>query len=76
MRIIDHRAVAQDIVTACNQHNLTRDQAIKCLIYTATKLLTAELKTDDETAAEVLSKAAMSFRNEIKRVNRMFKDKG
>ena len=75
-RIIDHRAVAQGIVTACNQHNLTQDQAIKCLIYTATKLLTNELKTDDATAAQVLSKACLSFRDEIKRVNRMFKNQG
>ena len=75
-RIIDHRAVAQDIVAACNRHNLTQDQAIKCLIYTATKLLTKMLKTDDATAAEVLSKACLSFRDEIQRVNRMFKNKG
>jgi hypothetical protein len=75
-RMVDHRAVAQDIVTACNWHNLTQDQAIKCLIYTSTKLLTKELKTDDVTAAEVLSKACLSFRDEIKKVNRMFKDKG
>ena len=75
-RLIDHRAVAQDIVGALNKHNLTQDQGIKCLIYTSTKLLTKQLKTDDATAAEVLSKACLSFRDEIKRINRMYKNKG
>jgi len=74
-RLVDHRAVATDIVAACNRHNLTQDQAIKCLIYTATKLLTKELNTDDSRAALVLSKACLSFRDEIDRVNRMFKNK-
>lgn len=74
--IIDHRAVAESIVAACNQHGLTLDQAVKCMIYTATKLLTKELNTDDAEAAEVLSKACLNFRDEIRRINRMTKNKG
>lgn len=75
MTPIDHKAVARDIVGVCNKHGLTNDAATKCLIYTATKLIAKRYALDDEAAAEILASAAIRFRNEISRVDRMFKNK-
>jgi hypothetical protein len=75
-KIIDHKSVAKAVIAACDEHKLTCDEAVKCLIYTGTKLLTKELATTDEAAAQVLSKAALSFRDEIRRINRMFANRG
>lgn len=74
--MIDHKTIAVEVVAVCNKHKLSSDAAVKCLIYTATKLLAQQLNTTDTAAAEVLSKAALRFRDEIKRVERMFKNKG
>ncbi len=74
-QLINHRAVAVDVVEACNKHGLTNDAATKCLIYTASKLIQKKYKVSEVEAAEMLSKAALYFRDEIKRVERMFKNK-
>jgi hypothetical protein len=75
--MIDHKAIAMDVLEVLTQkHKLTHDETVKCLIYTTTKLLAFELKCPDVEAAEVLSKAALRFRDMILKVERMTKNKG
>jgi hypothetical protein len=76
MKTIDHKAIAADIVTAINNHKLTNDEATKVLIYTATKLISQRFKCPDAEAAEMLSKAALYFRDTIKQVDRLFQNQG
>lgn len=74
--MINHRAIAKDLVAVCNTHKLNNDQATKLLIYTATKLLAQRFNETEECAAELLSKAALAFRDELRRINRMLKNRG
>lgn len=74
--MIDHKTIAKQIVEVCNKHNLTNDQATKCLIYTATKLIAQRFGCAEVEAADTLSKAALRFRDEIARVDRMMANKG
>ena len=74
--MINHKAVAKDILTVCKTHKLTGDEAAKCLIYTATKLIAEELKCSDTEAAQVLSGAALRFKAMISQCGRMFENKG
>lgn len=74
--MIDFKTVANDIRVVCKAHKLTDDQAAKCLIYTATKYIAAELKCPDTEAAQVLSGAALRFKGMIHQCERMFENKG
>jgi hypothetical protein len=74
--MIDHKAVAMDVLAACDKHKLTNDAATKCLIYTASKLIQKRYGVSDVESAEMLSKGALHYRDEIRRVERMFKNKG
>lgn len=77
--MIDHKAVAKDLVAACNKNKLTSDEAIKCMIYTTAKLIKQQFQCSecsDVESAELLSGAALRYRDEIKRVERMLKNKG
>ena len=74
--MIDHRTIAKDVLEVCNKHALTNDAATKCLIYTASKLIQERFKVSEVDSADMLAKAAAFYRDEIKRVERMFKNQG
>lgn len=74
--MINHKEVARDILVACDQHKLSNDAATKCLIYTASKLIKQRFKCTDVESAEMLSKAALYYRDQIKQIEKMFKNKG
>jgi hypothetical protein len=73
---VDHKTVANDVIKVCNKHKLTNDGATKCLMYTCVKLIAARFKIEDHNAAAMLSKAALHFRDEIVKVDKMFKNRG
>lgn len=75
-RMINHKAVANDIVAACNKHALDHDESVKCLIYTATKLLAKKYAVPEHEAADMLSKAAVNFRDLIVKIDRNFSNRG
>ena len=73
---LNPKAVARDLVAALKPHDLTQEQAVKCLIYTSTKILAVMLKSSDRDAAIVLSKACLAFEEDIARAERMFQNRG
>lgn len=75
-KMIDHKAVARDILAVCVKHQLDPESALKVLIYTSTKLLAGHLKIDDKEATKLLEEATARFRTEIERAERMFKNQG
>lgn len=74
--LINHKEVARDILAACDKHGLSNDASTKCLIYTASKLIASRFSCSDSDSAQMLSKAAIHYRDEIKRVERMFSNNG
>ncbi len=67
-KTIDHRAVANDVVKACNKHGLDHEQAVKCLIYTASKLLEQHEECPAYEAAKLLARAAEHYAEIVRAV--------
>lgn len=74
--MIPAKKFKQDVMVVVDSYNLNKVQAIKLLIYTATELVAQQYKVESTEAAEMLSKAALTFRDEIARVERMMANKG
>ena len=55
---------------------LTEDEATKCLIYTTCKLLEKSYRVTDIESANLLINGVKVYRDTIKQVGRMFKNKG
>lgn len=69
---IDHKGISAQIVDLCAKKGLDADKTTKVLIYTATKLIAKQYERSDVQSARLLSRAALTFSDEIARCERMF----